>query len=99
MEYPPIVAMVNVVVRGHSVDQALQDASALARTLRREKRSYQVLGPAPAPMTRIRGEHRAQLFLKGTHRRVMREAVQAALEHSPTLKRRITVDIDPLSVL
>lgn len=99
MQYPPIVAMVNVVVRGHSVDQALQDASALARALRREKGSYQVLGPAPAPMTRIRGEHRAQLFLKGTHRRAMREAVQAALEESPALKRRITVDIDPLSVL
>tara|TARA_B100001123_G_scaffold352041_1_gene403324 strand:+ start:14812 stop:17049 length:2238 start_codon:yes stop_codon:yes gene_type:complete len=99
MQYPPIVAMVNVVVRGHSVDQALQDASALARALRREKRGYQVLGPAPAPMTRIRGEHRVQLFLKGTHRRVMREAVQAVLEDFPTLKRRITVDIDPLSVL
>ena len=39
-----------------------------------------ILGPAPAPLTKLRGEHRAQFFLKGTSRKAMREAIQLAYE-------------------
>jgi primosomal protein N' (replication factor Y) len=58
-----------------------------------------ILGPAPAPLTRLRGEHRAQFFLKGTSRSAMREAVQGALARHPDLARRASVDVDPLSML
>ena len=37
-------------------------------------------GPAPAPLSRLKGEHRAQFFLKGTQRAAMREALLAALD-------------------
>ena len=58
-----------------------------------------VLGPAPAPLSKLRGEYRAQLLVKGTKRRPMREAVVAAIAAKPELQRRVTVDVDPLSVL
>ena len=58
-----------------------------------------VLGPAPAPLVRLRGEHRVQFFLKGTRRADMRRALQAALAEMPQVRRRVTVDVDPLSVL
>ena len=48
-----------------------------------------VLGPAPAPLGKLRGEYRAQLLLKGTNRRRMREALQAALAARPELQRRV----------
>ena len=58
-----------------------------------------MLGPAPAPLTKLRGEHRAQLFLKGSHRGDMRRALREALAEMPEVRRRVVVDVDPLSVL
>ncbi len=97
LRYPPVVAMVNAVVRGRSLAGAMADADGLASLLR-GRPGFDVLGPAPAPIVRLRGRHRAQLFLKGAHRRPMRDALLAALRARPDLRRRVTVDIDPLSV-
>ena len=97
LHYPPAVAMVNAVVRGRSLQGAMADADGLASLLR-GRPGFQVLGPAPAPMVRLRGQHRVQLFLKGAQRRPMREALLAALGARPNLRRRVTVDVDPLSV-
>ncbi len=97
LRYPPAVAMVNAVVRGRSLQRAMSDADGLASLLR-GRPGFHVLGPAPAPMVRLRGQHRAQLFLKGAQRRPMRDALLAALGARPDLRRRVTVDVDPLSV-
>jgi primosomal protein N' len=48
---------------------------------------------------KLRGEHRVQFFLKGTKRADMRQALKAALADMPDVRRRVTVDVDPLSVL
>ena len=61
--------------------------------------AWRVLGPAPAPLGRLKGEHRAQLFIKGTQRNAMRRALLTVLEGRPELKRRTVVDVDPMSVL
>ena len=97
LHYPPAVAMVNAVVRGRSLQGAMADADGLASLLR-GRRGFRVLGPAPAPMVRLRGQHRAQLFLKGAQRRPMRDALLAALRARSDLRRRVTVDVDPLNV-
>ena len=100
MRYPPVVALVNVVVRAKTLSAALQDAAALTGEIKRVAGEHvRVLGPAPAALARLRGEYRAQLLAKGTNRRVMREAVQAGIAARPALARRLTVDVDPLSVL
>jgi primosomal protein N' (replication factor Y) (superfamily II helicase) len=49
--------------------------------------------------SRVSGEHRVQFFLKGTSRRAMREALQLAVSRSPSLARRVSIDVDPLSML
>ena len=98
MRYPPQVAMVNVVVRGRSFDEAMDGARDLAGEARGSK-GFVILGPAPAPLTRLRGEHRVQFFLKGTSRRAMREALQLAASRKPSLAKRISIDVDPLSML
>jgi primosomal protein N' (replication factor Y) len=98
MRYPPQVAMVNVVVRGRSFDEAMTGARDLADEARGSK-GFVILGPAPAPLTKLRGEHRVQFFLKGTSRRAMREALQLAVSRKPSLAKRISIDVDPLSML
>jgi primosomal protein N' (replication factor Y) len=101
MRYPPIVAMINVVVRGRSLDDAMSAAAEIVRRIEPAAASlnFRTLGPAPAPLVRLKGEHRAQLFLKGTRRAEMRNALKAVLAEMPELRRRITVDVDPLNVL
>jgi primosomal protein N' (replication factor Y) len=98
MRYPPQVAMVNVVVRGKTFSDAMDGAHDLADAARGAK-GFAILGPAPAPLTKLRGEHRAQFFLKGTSRKAMREALQLALSRQPKLAKRLSIDVDPLSML
>ena len=98
MRYPPQVSMVNVVVRAKTLNEAMDGAHELADAAK-GGRGFVVLGPAPAPLTKLRGEHRAQFFLKGTSRKAMREALQLALSRKPDLARRLSVDVDPLSML
>jgi primosomal protein N' (replication factor Y) len=99
MRYPPAVGLVNAIVRSRTFDGAMQDAAEIVRGLRSGGHAFRVLGPAPAPLGRLKGEHRVQFFLKGTNRGAMRRAVQAALASRPEIARRTTVDVDPVSVL
>jgi primosomal protein N' (replication factor Y) len=99
MRYPPATALVNAVVKGRTLQAATEDATTLVRLVRREGHAFRVLGPAPAPLGRLRGEHRVQFFLKGSSRTAMRRALRQALDARPDLARRTTVDVDPGSVL
>ncbi len=100
MRYPPVASLINVIVRGASEGEAMDLASDLAKRVRQQQTGdLRVLGPAPAPLSRIKGEHRAQFFIKGTARGRMREALTAAVEARADMRRRISIDVDPLSVL
>ena len=99
MQYPPAVALVNAVVKGKTQHGAQHDAGEIVQVLRTNGAPYRVLGPAPAPLSRLKGEHRAQFFLKGTHRGPMRLALLAALAERPDIRRRTIVDVDPMNVL
>jgi len=103
MRYPPIVSLVNAVVRARSFAGAMDDAAAVVQRVRdavgSARGDVHVLGPARPPLGKLRGEYRAQFLIKGTNRRQIREALQAALAARPDLQRRVVVDVDPLSVL
>ena len=99
MKYPPVVALINAVVKARTRQGAMDDAGELVTALRIGGEPYRVLGPAPAPLSRLRGEHRAQLFIKGTNRPAMRQALQLVLSSRPDIRRRTIVDVDPMSVL
>lgn len=101
MKYPPMVAMINTVVRGRTFDEAMDTAAEIVRRLEPGAASanFITLGPAPAPLGKLRGEHRVQFFIKGTRRAEMRAALRAVLAEMPEVRRRVTIDVDPLSVL
>ena len=100
MRYPPIVSLVNTIVRARTFTAAMDDAADVVQKVRdADDGQLRVLGPAPAPIGRLRGEYRAQLLIKGTNRKRIREALKAALAARPELQRRVVVDVDPLSVL
>ncbi len=104
MRYPPAVALINAVVKARTHAAAMADAAEVVQAMRGGTAAgftppYRVLGPAQAPLSRLKGEHRAQFFIKGTHRAAMRQALAAALDARPEIKRRTIVDVDPMSVL
>jgi primosomal protein N' (replication factor Y) len=101
MRYPPLVALVNAVVRGRTFEEAMRIAADLVGRLEplATGSGFTILGPAPAPLQRLRGEHRVQFFLKGSRRVEMRTALKQVLAAMPEVRRRVTVDVDPISVL
>jgi primosomal protein N' (replication factor Y) len=100
MRYPPFVSLVNTIVRARTFSAAIDDAADIVQRLRDAARGgdLHVLGPAPPPIARLRGEYRAQLLIKGVNRKRIREALQAALKMRPDLQKRVIVDVDPISV-
>jgi primosomal protein N' (replication factor Y) len=101
MRYPPVVSLINVVVRARTYSAAMDDGADIVQRVRRHSadRDLRVLGPAPPPLGKLRGEYRAQILLKSGNRKRIREVLQRALAERPDLQRRIIVDVDPLSVL
>jgi primosomal protein N' (replication factor Y) len=101
MRYPPFVSLVNTIVRSRTFAGAIDDAADVAQRLRggADAAGVRVLGPAPAPLGKLRGEYRAQLLTKGSNRTRMRTLLQSALAARPDLERRVLVDVDPVSVL
>jgi primosomal protein N' (replication factor Y) (superfamily II helicase) len=101
MRYPPFQSLVNTVVRSRTFTGAMDDAADVVRRVREgaEAAGGRVLGPAPAPLGKLRGEYRAQLLTKGSNRTRMRGLLLSAIAARPDLDKRIVVDVDPVSVL
>jgi primosomal protein N' (replication factor Y) len=101
MQYPPRLALACGIVRAPSLEGAMADARGIVRALREAAGAgrFLVLGPAPAPFVKLRGEHRAQFFVKGAQRAAMRAAIRRALDAMPDVRRRVVIDVDPMTVL
>jgi primosomal protein N' (replication factor Y) len=101
MAYPPVSALLNLVIKARDAMAGAKEADALGRRLREQAAGrYKVLGPGRAPLSRLRGEYRFQILLKG-QRAAMRDAVRRALEerHGSARWPGIAVDVDPVSVM
>jgi primosomal protein N' (replication factor Y) len=101
MGYPPVGALLNLVVRARDAVAGAKEAEALGRRLREQAGGrYRVLGPGRAPLSKLRGEYRFQVLLKG-QRAPMRQAVKGVLDERFGTARwpGIAVDVDPVSVM
>ena len=103
MNYPPYSVLAAILVKDRVFDRARVRATVIGRVLRGVAGGgLQVLGPAPAPLERLRGEFRVQLLVKAPGRRQMQEALGKTL---PELEKRnvrldnLVFDVDPISTL
>jgi primosomal protein N' (replication factor Y) len=102
--YPPFVALASFLVHGPDLDRVRADSLELRKQLdaANEQRKCRILGPAPAPLARLKGEHRFQLLLKSRSRRVLREVADAALKAGSSAGlnlRSINLEIDPVTIM
>jgi len=105
LHYPPFAHLVALRVEGpdSGVTEAFMGEVAVVAQRFRPK-SGQVLGPAPAPLAKIRGRVRWQLLLKGSERTALHQWLDRILtalnpEGKPHPQLRFIVDVDPLDML
>jgi len=102
--YPPFVSLASLLVHGSDPKRTRAEAVELRKQLdlANEDRACRILGPAPAPLARLKGEHRIQLLVKGRSRRQLREVVDKGLEAVASRGislRSINLEIDPVSIM
>jgi primosomal protein N' (replication factor Y) (superfamily II helicase) len=99
-QYPPFSRMIAIRVDGPSETQvraAATDAAGRARAA--ASASVRVLGPAEAPLARLRGRSRWQVWLSGPDRASVAAVARAAGEATLARQVRLAIDVDPQSVL
>jgi primosomal protein N' (replication factor Y) len=102
--YPPFVALASLLVHGPDLGKVRNDSLELRKQLDlvNQERKCRVLGPAPAPLSRLKGEHRFQLLIKSRSRKDLREVADAAMRavaDSGVNLRSINLEIDPVSIM
>jgi primosomal protein N' (replication factor Y) len=105
--YPPYSRLVSIVVRGRGESAVAQAASRLASFLEQgaakmDEPRPEVLGPAPAPIERIKGTYRWHIIVRGKGGSA-RALVAAALAQRPSLELpravALSIDVDPLDLM
>ena len=102
--YPPFVALASIIVHGPELGRVRAEATQLREQLdhANTERVVRLLGPAPAPLSRLKGEFRMQLLLKCRNRRELRRVIDEALKGAAAQKinlRAVNVEIDPVSIM
>jgi primosomal protein N' (replication factor Y) (superfamily II helicase) len=104
--WPPFRELIQLSLsgpRGPAVERAAHALAALAKTVPGEDpaEAVEVLGPAPAPLARIRDEFRWQLLLAGAHEPIRRVASELARQAKGTAFAGVTLRLDanPLQML
>jgi primosomal protein N' (replication factor Y) len=102
--YPPFARLVLLRVEGERLADVEQLAEWVARQLReRSRQRFVVLGPAPAPLQRLRQRHRRQILVRGGNSSVLRRSVAEMLESARSRARarkvRLIADVDPYNML
>jgi primosomal protein N' (replication factor Y) len=106
LNYPPFCRLIQLRLDGPKAAEVESQIRELATAMRRQLQAQQnpssieILGPAPAPIEKLRNRYRWQLLLKG-------KKVSALLEFAQNARRALTrsgatrlhVDVDPYSML
>jgi primosomal protein N' (replication factor Y) (superfamily II helicase) len=103
MGYPPFTSLANVIVRDTSLEKAIRWSRQLSEYFSpHDDRGVRILGPATAPLARLKKEHRFQFLLKSPKRSVLAKLLSGAIAYCEVKEipdTAILVDMDPLSLL
>jgi primosomal protein N' (replication factor Y) len=99
--YPPFGHLAHLVVSGPDEERAREAAARLAAAARAAGQPVEVLGPAPAPLSRLRGRFRQQVLVKGADPAAVREAARALAAVASRLSAPLqaVVDLRPQNML
>jgi primosomal protein N' (replication factor Y) len=97
--YPPVTRLALVRFESANENAAVAAAQAAAQAVEPVPAGMRVVGPAPAPLVRLRGKWRVQLLLLAPTRAPLREAL-AAISALPVPRAvHRVIDVDPQSTV
>ena len=102
MHYPPFTALANLLVRGEKQEDALRMSAELGSFLGPAPEQMRVMGPAEAPVPRLKSEYRYQFLVKSGSRKLLNELLRRAQNFAAEQKWSATalvIDVDPLTLL
>ncbi|MEE8143546.1 MAG: primosomal protein N', partial [Planctomycetota bacterium] len=100
LRYPPFGYLVRILCedpeeeRAHFTMRQIRETLDVARSP-----DLVILGPAPAPLARLRGRYRYHLILKSLQRRSLHDLAEPIAWESYGGATRVMVDVDPQSLL
>jgi primosomal protein N' (replication factor Y) len=99
LDYPPFSELISLVVSGRAQAKVAKTADDIAGFLNK-RLAKRVLGPAPAAISRLRGDWRYRLLIKGEKLEELRAVVAETL-HKAVVPQEINVavDVEPLNLL
>ncbi len=102
MHYPPFNALANVLIRSDKLDDALKYSGLLGQWFQDTRHEgVRVLGPAAAPIVRLKNDYRYHILLKSASREKLNALLRAMLDHAASKKiprTNVIVDVDALSL-
>jgi len=103
MAYPPFTSLANVIVRDTNLENAIHWSRRLSEYFSpSDGKGIRILGPASAPLARLKKEHRFQFLLKSPKRSVITKLLSGALSFCDAHEipqTAVLADMDPLSLL
>ena len=104
--YPPFGQLIRALITGPDENETRSAALELAQLVSAmavdgSEQELEVLGPAPAPLARLRGRYRHQLLVKGPPGPLLRGAAETLVKATAELASPLqaNVDVNPLSML
>jgi primosomal protein N' (replication factor Y) len=103
MAYPPFTSLANVIVRDTDLEKAIRWSRQLSEYFSpHDGKGLRILGPAAAPLARLKREHRFQFLLKSPRRSVLANVLSGAMtfcDMKEIPQTAVLVDMDPLSLM
>jgi len=109
LKYPPFSRLINCLFQGNNETAVARVADKTSEYLRKGihknkwSASLEILGPVPAPISKIKGRYRWQLLLKGGNNRILHQAASLIQEVEKGMIQgrgvRIILDVDPVDML
>lgn len=102
MAYPPLTSLANVIVRDVSLEKAIRFSRKLSEYFSlHDGHLVRILGPATAPLARLKKEHRFQFLLKSPKRSILTKLLSGAMTYCDDQEipqTAVLLDMDPLSL-
>jgi primosomal protein N' (replication factor Y) len=103
MAYPPFTSLANVIVRNTDLEKAIRWSRQLSEYFSpHDGKGLRILGPAAAPLAKLKREHRFQFLLKSPRRSVLANVLSGAMtfcDMKEIPQTAVLVDMDPLSLM
>ncbi len=105
LNYPPYYRLGRIVYQGQSMDKLMLQMNKLASVCDRMKQGFTdeeliVLGPSPAPNTKVNGQFRFHLILKAQSPQIMSSAIQFVISKLPQVSGiSSAIDVDPIALM